>query len=364
MDAVSSPKDAAGATACKIVFVPADSSEQMQEWTVPVPEGKEVEAVVNRIREHYTTAAAGGGAGRGAGGDDDGGKGAYKAQLRAQVEENARKMGNGAGEGSGAGGVSDAMLNIAADLQLVETVALLPGGPKTEHVHVNMYCDDRAISKGSPINERACGIASTCGLNTHVRGDVFIGRVLEDDERFERRDFTIGDLDSGSAWVTKARSLNIAKQMNAAGDGGNDMLARMQAMAGPDATVVGNPHAGAGGAAPQVSKMDGEGVTPEGSLYTWTQTEDEVVVEVRCPMHTTAKDIKCTFGPQSIKLAVLSIQGAEDGNADSTKVLEGKLFQRIDIDGSTWTIEKTGNERVLQVTLSKEQPMRWLVLTR
>ena len=116
------------------------------------------------------------------------------------------------------------------------TVALLPGGPKTDHVHVNMYCDDRAISKGSPVNERACGIASTCGLNAQVRGDVFIGRVLEDDERFERRDFTIADLDSGSAWVAKARSLNIEKQMSAAGDGSNEMLARMQAMAGKDTT--------------------------------------------------------------------------------------------------------------------------------
>ena len=350
------------ASSCVIVYVSADASEPMREWSVAVPEGKEVECVVNRIRAHYTANAGGGG---GAGAAGDGGKGAYKAQLRAQVEENAKKMAGGeggeGGEGGAAGGVSDAMLNIAADLQLVETVALLPGGPKTDHVHVNMYCDDRAISKGSPVNERACGIASTCGLNAQVRGDVFIGRVLEDDERFERRDFTIADLDSGSAWVAKARSLNIEKQMSAAGDGSNEMLARMQAMAGKDTTVVGNPRSAAAGGGAQVSEMDGEGVTPEGSLYSWTQTEDEVVVEVKCPVHTTTKDVKCTFGPQAIKLRVLSIE--DNANEDKT-VLEGTLFQRIDVDGSTWTIEKTGAERVLQVTLSKDKPMRWLVLTR
>ena len=28
---------------------------------------------------------------------------------------------------------------------------------------------------------------------------------------------------------------------------------------------------------PEVSKMNGDGVTPIGSLYTWTQAEDEVL---------------------------------------------------------------------------------------
>ena len=43
----------------------------------------------------------------------------------------------------------------AMSMQMAQPVPLLPGSKKTGHVHVNMYVDDRGISKGLPTNTRA-----------------------------------------------------------------------------------------------------------------------------------------------------------------------------------------------------------------
>ena len=319
---VSSPQ-----TECTVVFVPSDTSEKVREWKVSIAAGEEVECVVKTAREHYSAQSVTkrGQTRRGSDEEDENdAKEAYKKQLKAHVASTGR---------DNAGDVSEAMLNAAAEMQLVETLALLPGGLKTNFIHVNMYCDDRAVSKGSPVNERATGIATACGLTAQVRGDVFIGRVLEDDERFERLEFTSKDLDSSSAWVTLAKSINVERHAGAAAGGsGADMLAQMQAMAGPDATVVGNT----GMTQTQMKMPPSEAMLlPQqghNGKYTWSQTEDEVVVELTCPETTTRKDVRCKFGQQSITLSVDTIEG------DDKIVVEGKLFQKIDVDGSTWTM--------------------------
>ena len=318
------------------------SNASMSEWVIPIPVGKEVECVVNRLREHYRNSKT---ASNSRNSEDA--TEIYKEQLRTQIRENDKSNKNDQEKGIEP---SEKMIEVAADLQLVETVALLPGGVKTDYLHINMYCDDRAVSKGSSLNERACGIASICGLSSlQVRGDVFIGRVIEDDERFIRQDFTLKDLDSSAKWMETARDLNRLKQ--------NDPgLARLQAMAGADQSQVimqQQNHAMSSG-----QMEDAPGESPEGSVYTWSQNEDDVVIEVVCPNSTVAKDIKCLWGPQTLKLVI------ESFDDDKKTVLDGKLFQRIDVDGSTWTIESTKVGRVLQITLSKEKAMRWLVLLR
>lgn len=59
-----------------------------------------------------------------------------------------------------------------------------------------------------------------------------------------------------------------------------------------------------------------------------------MVIDITCPKHTTSKDVKCTFGSQSIKIVVDTLESESNDKI----VLDGKLFQRIDIDGSTWTL--------------------------
>ena len=196
-----------------------------------------MECVVNRLRQHYSQKKSSkdnnNGIDRNVNTEDEEAR-TFKEQLRAQINENAAKMGGNdtSSGGSGSGGnVTDEMLEAAAGLQLVETVALLPGGKKNNYEHVNMYCDDRAISKNSIVNSRACGIASTCGLKTlQVRGDVFIGKLIESDEQFERLNFTLQDLDSSSKWMQVAHNLNMAKVMGNQSAENEAAISRMQVL--------------------------------------------------------------------------------------------------------------------------------------
>jgi hypothetical protein len=42
--------------------------------------------------------------------------------------------------------------------------------------HINMYVDDRGISKGLEVNRRACGLSQECGAPTDIVGDAFLAR--------------------------------------------------------------------------------------------------------------------------------------------------------------------------------------------
>ena len=43
--------------------------------------------------------------------------------------------------------IDDEMLKVAANMQMVQPVALLPGGTKNNFIHVNMYVDDKGYQK-------------------------------------------------------------------------------------------------------------------------------------------------------------------------------------------------------------------------
>ena len=104
-------------------------------------------------------------------------------------------------------------------------MALLPGGKATNWEHINRYVDDRGISKGLPRNIRACGIANECGASSDIVGDAFIARIIDDEERFERHDFTLSEVSSSAPWVKRAFELNLAKHQNS-----GDMKEQLRAM--------------------------------------------------------------------------------------------------------------------------------------
>lgn len=85
--------------------------------------------------------------------------------------------------------------------------------------------------------------------------------------------------------------------------------------------------------------------------YSWRDASDHIYMEVPCSM-TAKKDVLCTIEPESIKIA---------SSAGHT-ILEGSLFQTIDIQKSKWELDlATG--KVL-VTLAKAKNMRWLMVLR
>ena len=103
---------------------------------------------------------------------------------------------------------SEKMLSMFAQSQTVDIVQLLPATAATGYVGVSMYVDDQGQGKGSAPNARASHFCTACGLPTDVVGDAFIARAWDDQDGFERRDFTISDISSDAPWVREAYQMN------------------------------------------------------------------------------------------------------------------------------------------------------------
>ena len=210
-----------------------------------------------------------------------------------------------------------------------------------------MYVDDTGVMKGLPDNVRAAGLAAAAGHPCEVHGDAIVGRVVDCDDKFERQDFTLPEVDSGAAWIAEAQARNAQRRENAA------KLPDMM----PNATRV---DAGAMAfEAEQADKaVDCTQRAVAGKLYTYAQDNEEVVIEVKVPAETKAKDVRCAFKPDSVALSVATLPEAQ------RDVLSGELFQRVKADECSWSLANAGAERVLQVTLAKQQPLRWLGVLR
>lgn len=108
----------------------------------------------------------------------------------------------------------------------------------------------------------------------------------------------------------------------------------------------------------QEAEQDASQRSVPGKQYTYSQDNEEVVVEVRLPADTKAKDVSCYVKPEHLSLSVATLpEGARE-------VVCGELFQRVQADECSWTIVTVSGERVLQLTLSKQKPLRWLGLLR
>lgn len=112
------------------------------------------------------------------------------------------------------------------DKDLIAQLGSLGGGPceivslylptkDNGYESVSMYCDSNGQSKSLPVNTRATSLANCCGHNTTIYGDAFIGRCFDDESKpWERKDFTVADMNSDAPWVINARKKNQGKNMN------------------------------------------------------------------------------------------------------------------------------------------------------
>ena len=79
--------------------------------------------------------------------------------------------------------------------------------PATKHVGVNLYVDDQGEAKQLPHNARASSICSAVGRSVAVRGDAFISRFFDNDDRFERLNFMRAELaDAQTEFFLTARA--------------------------------------------------------------------------------------------------------------------------------------------------------------
>jgi hypothetical protein len=206
------------------------------------------------------------------------------------------------------------------------------------YISVSMYSSGANTNK-APVNARGTAIAKKCGYpETVVYGDAFIGRVYDnEEEEWMRRDFLASEAHVNAAWAKAAGQANAGRNMGSYSSAGNfqNQMNQMQ-----------KQKAGGSSSAPeQLSR----------ALHSWTQTNDEVEVNVPVPKGTRSKDVAVVIKSNKVGVT-LKKDGPKPGDPskDDIKMTTkggSEAWGKIDVDSSAWTIE----DSTVCVTLCKQK---------
>ena len=198
------------------VLIPAKDDEPMQEISMDEPEQLEanIGCLTKALNKYYRTHS---------GKQTEEGK---KALVEATRQQLAKQQPNAAPD-------EDLMTKLA-ESQTCDIVQLRPATQDADWMGVNMYVDDKGVSKESPVNSRACAVCAECGCPTEVRGDAFVARLWDDQDGFKRHSITIAELSSDAPWVASARKFHADRPS------ADESSARLQAlnMGGPQEPVT------------------------------------------------------------------------------------------------------------------------------
>eukprot|EP00793_Prasinoderma_coloniale_P003834 PRCOL_00003211-RA len=234
------------------------------------------------------------------------------------------------------------MARALAGMNMVETTALMPGGTHNGFVHVNLYGDDRGSLKGLPRNARAEAMCAACGLaGTNVYGDVYAGRLIDCDDRFERMDFTLADMDSGAEWVAEARAINARKREG--GQGAAEARVR-DALGAAGANAQFGSMAAPGGAGLGEESTGGR----EGNA-TWKDGEDDGELEVRVSL--PEGELREAGAAKLLSVQLLA-RGTELTGRDEPLLHARGLLRAAAADDLTWFLDKDSNELVVGLCAS------------
>ncbi|KAL1500261.1 hypothetical protein AB1Y20_012929 [Prymnesium parvum] len=172
------------------VLIPADDDEPMRELSMKEPEDLEtnIGCLTKELQEYYRKFA---------GAQTEEGKKALVDATRQQLKKQQPDA-----------NPDEEMMSRLAMSQTVDIIQLRPATADSGWMGVNMYIDDKSVSKESPINRRATAICVECGLHSEVRGDAFIARLWDDQDGFKRHSITINELSSDAPWVVSARTFH------------------------------------------------------------------------------------------------------------------------------------------------------------
>ncbi|DBA04562.1 TPA: hypothetical protein N0F65_011110 [Lagenidium giganteum] len=91
--------------------------------------------------------------------------------------------------------------------------------------------------------------------------------------------------------------------------------------------------------------------------YTWTQSLQDVTMQVEVPAGTRARDVTCKFTATSLRVALRNAGCGDNGSEQDNVLVEGEFYERIRVDESLWSLD-SGNH-VLQVSLDKTRKTWW-----
>ncbi|GKZ00249.1 hypothetical protein MPSEU_000977800 [Mayamaea pseudoterrestris] len=206
----------------------------------------------------------------------------------------------------------------------VETFTLVHPTPSNNMTSVLVYLDEVGMLKRLPLNKRATEFATRAGYNPPPQfyGDVVLGRmhyVRNGGGRKQPVDLKLADARLDAEWLLHAVMQNIEHQQQF-----NEATGTKQEQ-------------------PAVKGTDGAAAVERD--YIWTQSEEEL--EVRVALNAAAspiskKDVQIRFAPQTLQVF-------------KPKTVHIALFERVDVDSCTWTIEK--NEIV--ISMEKQEAALW-----
>lgn len=179
------------------IYIPADSSKDMEERVVTFDPEKILEAMISYVKKHIDTTEV-----------DRKAKlnqsqiQSERAVVGMQLQQEIKKNPQLAGIT-----LTDDIIDRIYLSNAVDSISLIPHCVATNHVGVAMYVDDQGMGKRLPRNFRATQVLFSVGQQMEVLGDCFIAKILDDnDDNFARLDIHLQDL-ADPRFLTIARGL-------------------------------------------------------------------------------------------------------------------------------------------------------------
>jgi hypothetical protein len=230
--------------------------------------------------------------------------------------------------------VSDESLRSVANRGCCETFRLVPPMPSNSYNAIFAYLDEVGMLKRLPLNKRASDFAYHAGFNPPPKfyGDIYLGRVQYSPDQLRKKNvnFYLGpDTDISSTTTTTNEKSNISWLRQAT-------MENLQFHQQHEQSKIN----AASSSTEQLSTVGEDGIPKEEGSFSWTQTIDEIELLVALPQETEKKQISVVFHPKRIKVLLL-------GKSTCTKnvdLVDIELYAPIDVDGCTWTFEKSTTE--------------------
>merc|ERR1712113_675858 len=165
------------------------------------------------------------------------------------------------------------------------------------------------------------------------RGDIFVGRVFDDNEDVWRREsFTLNDCSTDAAWVAKTKAQRANRSSSDVANLASQIGAKNPAHITPSML---------------------QDATPQGETddYTWRQTEEEVEITFKTEglQKGDKKSVTVNFSRKRLNVV-----------AKGKVLFDAELAMPTQPDESIWTL----SDSVLQITLAKAESESWSKLLK
>jgi hypothetical protein len=247
--------------------------------------------------------------------------------------------------------VSDEQLLAYAtsDTNTCEITALtLPVAASNFH-GVSCYSDRNADAKRLGINARATAIARGCGhTSAEIKGNAYLSRYIDNEaaDIWKRVDFKLSEAAPTSDWCRRARKKGGGGGAGGSGSSLSGLVGKMQA---PN----GQPSSSSSSASPSSSSPSAaaSSSTLDINSYSWTQDDSDVEIVIKVDPATEKKHVQVAFARTHLRVVVKGFV-----------VIDARTGGDVETDACTWTLQTSGSQRELCVTLPKEGGGRWVAL--